>query len=204
MHVMRTALETLSAWRDAGLVGIDVCMSVNVSGRQFEDPGFAAQVPAAVAAAGLPADSLRLEITESTLMKEPELMREMIAAMCDTGVGLHLDDFGTGYSSLSVLHRFPVEALKIDRSFVASINDDDDDSDVIVRSTIALAHSLGLDVIAEGIEDHRQLQRLRSLGCEYGQGFLFSRPVSEPQMRQLLAEWTPAGPALLGEPVGPA
>ena len=102
-------------------------------------------------------------------------MQQIVSEVYATGAGLHLDDFGTGYSSLAALHRFPVDALKIDRSFIAAIGDADG-SDVIVRSTVALAHSLGLDVIAEGIEDPSQLQRSRTLGCEYGQGFLFSKP----------------------------
>ena len=109
--------------------------------------------------------------------------------MCAAGVGLHLDDFGTGYSSLAALQQFPVDALKIDRSFVASLTDG---SDVIVRSTIALAHSLGMQVIAEGIENPVQLRRLRTLGCEYGQGYLFSRPLPPDAIRELLADWSVA------------
>jgi EAL domain-containing protein (putative c-di-GMP-specific phosphodiesterase class I) len=97
-----------------------------------------------------------------------------------------VDDFGTGYSSLAYLRQFPVDALKIDRSFVASINAGGGGSEVIVRSTVALAHSLGLHVIAEGIEDVSQLQRLRTLGCEYGQGFLFSAPLSAAETETLL------------------
>ena len=199
VHVMRKALDALSVWRRAGLVEDDVCMSVNVSGRQLEDPALPEFVRAAIASAGLPAASLRLEITESTLMQDPDLIREILAEVCGTGVGLHLDDFGTGYSSLGALHRFPVDALKIDRSFVSSITAENPDNDVIVRSTIALAHSLGLHVIAEGIEDVAQLQRLRTLGCEYGQGFLFSRPVGDDQTRDLLAGWAPSDAAVLGD-----
>jgi diguanylate cyclase (GGDEF)-like protein/PAS domain S-box-containing protein len=204
VHVLRSALDTLSVWRRAGLVGDDVCMSVNVSGRQLEDPALPEQVSDAIATAGLPAAALRLEITESTLMQDPELIGRIISQICDSGVGLHLDDFGTGYSSLGVLHRFPVDALKIDRSFVSSITTKDPENDVIVRSTIALAHSLGLHVIAEGIENVAQLKRLRTLGCEYGQGFLFSRPVGDEQTRALLSGWAPAEAAVLGDHIGPA
>jgi EAL domain-containing protein (putative c-di-GMP-specific phosphodiesterase class I) len=114
---------------------------------------------------------------------------------------LHLDDFGTGYSSLAALHQFPVDALKIDRSFVAALGRDGTENDVIVRSTIALAHSLGLHVIAEGIEHAGQLRRLRTLGCEYGQGFLFSRPLDAALTRQLLSSWSPADVAMLGDHV---
>jgi diguanylate cyclase (GGDEF)-like protein/PAS domain S-box-containing protein len=202
LHVLRTALSELASWRTAGLVSDDVYMSVNVSGRQLEEPLLPAQVSAAVAGAGVPPSALRLEITESTLMHEPEAIQRIVSDVCAAGVGLHLDDFGTGYSSLAALHQFPVDALKIDRSFVAALGPDGTENDVIVRSTIALAHSLGLHVIAEGIEHSGQLRRLRTLGCEYGQGFLFSRPLGTEQTRALLASWNPAGAALLGDRVG--
>jgi diguanylate cyclase (GGDEF)-like protein/PAS domain S-box-containing protein len=204
LHVLCTALETLAGWRRAGLVCDDVCVSVNVSGRQLDDPRLPANVRAAIAAAGLPGNALRLEITESTLMQEPDRMQAIVGEVCATGVGLHLDDFGTGYSSLSALHQFPVDALKIDRSFVASLNDHSAGSDVIVRSTVALAHSLGLHVIAEGIEHPIQLQRLRTLGCEYGQGFMLAEPGTAEETRTLLASWSPARVAELGDAVSPS
>ena len=200
LRVLTGALDSLSRWREAGLVSADVRMSVNVSARQFEDPSLPANVRAAIGAAGLEGDALRLEITESTLMEEPARMQDIVSQVCATGAGLHLDDFGTGYSSLTSLHRFPVDALKIDRSFVASINGSGG-SDVIVRSTIALAHSLGLNVIAEGIEDVAQLRRLRGLGCEYGQGFLFSTPLSAADTERLLVAWRPGEAAALGDRV---
>jgi diguanylate cyclase (GGDEF)-like protein/PAS domain S-box-containing protein len=198
LHVLRTALTTLAEWRRSGLVSDEVQMSVNVSGRQLDDPALPQNVRAAIAAAGLPGSALRLELTESTLMQEPQRMRGIIREVCSSGVGLHLDDFGTGYSSLAALHQFPVDALKIDRSFVASI-DSGSGSDVIVRSTIALAHSLGLRVIAEGIEHKQQLQRLRTLGCEYGQGYLFSPPVCVRDAEVLLSSWEPGEVAELGD-----
>jgi diguanylate cyclase (GGDEF)-like protein/PAS domain S-box-containing protein len=201
LHVLRTALSELAAWRAADLVSDDVYMSVNVSGRQLEEPHLPSQVSSAVAGAGVPPSALRLEITESTLMQEPEAIQRIVSEVCAAGVGLHLDDFGTGYSSLAALHQFPVDALKIDRSFVAALGRDGTENDVIVRSTIALAHSLGLHVIAEGIEHPGQLRRLRTLGCEYGQGFLFSRPLDAAQTRQLLSSWSPADVAMLGDHV---
>jgi diguanylate cyclase (GGDEF)-like protein/PAS domain S-box-containing protein len=203
LHVLRTALATLAGWRRSGLVSEEVQMSVNVSGRQLDDPALPQNVRAAIAAAGLPGDALRLELTESTLMQEPQRMRGIIREVCASGVGLHLDDFGTGYSSLAALHQFPVDALKIDRSFVASI-DSGSGSDVIVRSTIALAHSLGLRVIAEGIENQRQLQRLRTLGCEYGQGYLFSPALCSDDAEVLLASWRTGEVAALGDRVSRA
>jgi diguanylate cyclase (GGDEF)-like protein/PAS domain S-box-containing protein len=200
-QVLVRALATLAGWRADGLIGDEVCMSVNLSGRQLDDPGLAEQVRDAISSAALPANALKLEITESTLMHEVERTQHVFSEVCGSGVGLHLDDFGTGYSSLTALHRFPVDALKIDRSFVSTINDDGDGNDVIVRSTVALAHSLGLPVIAEGIECPDQLRRLRSLGCEFGQGYLFSRALSEKDTRSLLKSWSPADIVELGAPV---
>ncbi len=190
-QVMRGALETLAGWREEGLVTDEVCMSVNLSGRQLDDPGLAEQVRAAIERrCAAPRNALKLEITESTLMQEVERTQHVFSEVCGTGVGLHLDDFGTGYSSLTALHRFPVDALKIDRSFVATISEPDG-NDVIVRSTVALAHSLGLPVIAEGIEDRDQLRRLRSLGCEFGQGYLFSPALNAQDTHELLESWSP-------------
>jgi diguanylate cyclase (GGDEF)-like protein/PAS domain S-box-containing protein len=192
MHVMRTALKRMAAWRSGGLIAEDVPISVNISSRQLEDPTLPGQIRTALLTAGMQPDSLRLEITESTLIHDPDGMQRIIAEVCATGVGLHLDDFGTGYSSLAALHQFPVDALKIDRSFVSSIDSGDDGSIAIVRSTVALAHSLGLQVIAEGIENRQQLRRLRALGCEHGQGFLFSEAVSAERTEMLLTGWSSA------------
>jgi diguanylate cyclase (GGDEF)-like protein/PAS domain S-box-containing protein len=202
-QVLRRALQTLAGWRADGLVSDDVCMSVNLSGRQLDDPGLAEQVRAAIDSVKLPPQALKLEITESTLMQEIERTQHVFSEVCGSGVGLHLDDFGTGYSSLTALHQFPVDALKIDRSFVSTISaDGEESSDVIVRSTVALAHSLGLPVIAEGIEAPDQLRRLRSLGCEFGQGYLFSQALSAANVRSLLESWSPSDIVALGAPVG--
>jgi EAL domain-containing protein (putative c-di-GMP-specific phosphodiesterase class I) len=201
-QVLRRALVTLAGWRAEGLISDEVCMSVNLSGRQLDDPGLAEQVRTAINLAELPPQALKLEITESTLMQEIERTQHVFSEVCGSGVGLHLDDFGTGYSSLTALHRFPVDALKIDRSFVSTISRDGQESnDVIVRSTVALAHSLGLPVIAEGIEAPDQLRRLRSLGCEFGQGYLFSKALSAADTRVLLEGWSPSEIVALGCPV---
>jgi diguanylate cyclase (GGDEF)-like protein/PAS domain S-box-containing protein len=196
LHVMRAGLEQFAAWRRAGVVSEDVRVSVNVSGRQLDDPQLPQEIRSAIGAAELPAGALRLEITESTLMQEPERIRRIVSEVCASGVGLHLDDFGTGYSSLAALHRLPVDALKIDRSFVTSAGEDG--SDAIVRAIVALARSLGMDVIAEGLERGEQRDRVRSLGCRYGQGFLFSRPLGAKEMEALLLAWTPPEAAALG------
>jgi diguanylate cyclase (GGDEF)-like protein/PAS domain S-box-containing protein len=189
-HVLRTATATLAGWRRSGLVGPDVHMSVNLSARQLDDPALPAQIGDALAAAGLPTEVLRIELTESTLMTEP-VRPGIIEQLADRGIGLHLDDFGTGYSSLGALHQVPVDALKIDRTFTSSMDTDASGGEVIVRSIIALAHSLGLGVIAEGIENAEHLSRLQDLGCEYGQGYLFARPLAAHEAAVLLAGWDP-------------
>jgi diguanylate cyclase (GGDEF)-like protein/PAS domain S-box-containing protein len=197
-QVTDTALKSLAGWRQKGLVSDEVCMSVNLSGRQLDDPDLAEQVRRALTAVDLPAHALKLEITESTLIREVERSQKLFSDVCGSGVGLHLDDFGTGYSSLTALHNFPVDTLKLDRSFVAMIAGGDDGDDTIVCSAVALAHSLGLAVIAEGIERADQLQRLRSLGCEYGQGHLFSPALSAEEIDGWLQSWAPADIADLG------
>ena len=191
-QVLEAALSALSSWRRDGLVDDDIAISVNLSAVQLDDPGLADQVSAAIERAQLPPAALRLEITESTLVADMERSQHVFAEVCGRGVGLHLDDFGTGYSSLSALHRLPVTAIKIDRSFVAEITDDQGGSEVIIRGTVAMAHSLGLPVIAEGIETPAQLRCLRALGCEFGQGHLFSPALSAPDTRALLPSWRPA------------
>ncbi len=191
-YVLRSALDTFGGWRREGLVEDDASISVNLSVRQLNDPSLAEQVHAAIGSAGLPHQTLKLEISETTLMHDMQRAQHVFSKVCGTGVGLLLDDFGTGYSSLTALHRFPFDALKIDRSFVARVPERDGDGETIVRSIIALAHSLGLPVIAEGIETAAQLKRLRALGCDYGQGYLFSLVQSANDMRNLLRSWRPA------------
>jgi diguanylate cyclase (GGDEF)-like protein/PAS domain S-box-containing protein len=189
MHVLRTAVGTLADWRRAGVVDETVRMSVNLSGRQLDDPDLPSKVSRELTLAGLNTDALLLEITESTLMQDPDSMQTGIMELCENGVGLYLDDYGTGYSSLSALHRYPVDALKIDRSFVLSMTGDAGGTDLIVRSTVTLAHNLGLGVVAEGIETTAQLRRLQAFGCEYGQGYLFARPLPRSDTGLMLKDW---------------
>jgi diguanylate cyclase (GGDEF)-like protein/PAS domain S-box-containing protein len=195
-HVLRTATLTLATWRQTGLIGRDVHMSVNVSARQLDDADLPMQICDVLASAGLPTDVLRIELTESTLMTE-KVRPGIIDRLADCGIRLHLDDFGTGYSSLGALHRVPVEALKIDRTFISAMDTDTSGGDVIVRSIIALAQSLGLGVIAEGIENADQLRRLQDLGCQYGQGYLFARPLAADAAAAFLADWTTRGPSII-------
>lgn len=198
-HVLATAVAEFAEWRRKGLVADSVRMSVNVSGRQLDDAKFPDQVLEAVSRAGLPGYALHLEITEGTLMREPERMARITSEVCASGIGLDLDDFGTGYSSLAALHSFPVSVLKIDRAFVATMMSD---GDAIVRSTIAMAHALGLQVTAEGIEDEEQVEKLRSLGCEYGQGYLYSTPLPAATMERVIATWCPRSPVRPGRTAG--
>jgi len=163
-----------------------VTVSVNVSGRQFAEPQLLDHVQEALNASGLPPSALRLEITETAVMKDPENALATLHRLRQMGVGLKLDDFGTGYSSLTYLHRFPIDTLKIDRSCVMRLPSAAE-SVAIVRAILTLARSLEIDVVAEGVETGRQAQLLRSMGCEYGQGFWYSRPVDLATLRELLA-----------------
>ena len=186
-HVLDRALADLAAWRRDGLLEDDVYVSVNVSSRQIEDPRFPGAIRKAICAHDLPAHALRLEITESTLMEDPDGTRRIASDICIDGVGLHLDDFGTGYSSLATLTQLPFDALKIDRSFVGWLATGDPSHEILVRSAVGLAHNLGMRVIVEGIETPEQLRRLQALGCAYGQGYLFSRPLDPSGVRALLS-----------------
>jgi diguanylate cyclase (GGDEF)-like protein/PAS domain S-box-containing protein len=179
--ILRDACETLSEWRERGLVEPSVTVSVNVSICQITDGSVVDQVRAALKDAKLPARNLALEITESTLIENPLLVSAELRKLMDLGVTVHLDDFGTGYSSLTVLHDFPGDTLKIDRSFVDTIIGRPE-SHTIVRSIVGLAHGLGLRVIAEGIENADQLRALTTLGCEYGQGYYLARPLSRSEI----------------------
>ncbi|MFD3928021.1 putative bifunctional diguanylate cyclase/phosphodiesterase [Streptomyces sp. NPDC058614] len=167
-YVLETALAQVARWRAQGL---HVPVAVNVSPRDVHTPGFAGSVAARLARHGVPAGSLQLEITEHVLLEDPQRAADTLAGLTGHGVKMSLDDFGTGYSSLVHLRRLPVSELKIDRSFVAKLAVDNEDAE-IVRCTIDLAHSLGLLVVAEGVEDDETWERLRDLGCDAVQGWL--------------------------------
>jgi diguanylate cyclase (GGDEF)-like protein len=161
-------------------------LSVNLSARQVAQPDLLEQIKQALATSKLNPHCLKLEITESVVMENAEAAALMFKQLRSLGVQLSIDDFGTGYSSLSYLHRFPLNYLKIDRSFVMRLTTDNDNA--IVRTISTLARNLGMEVIAEGIETEEQYQQLKMLGCEYGQGYLFSRPVDNNGVRLLLAQ----------------
>ncbi|MCW2246151.1 EAL domain-containing protein (putative c-di-GMP-specific phosphodiesterase class I) [Azospirillum fermentarium] len=171
---LRRACETAAGWRALGTA--DVPVAVNLSGRQLDDPGLARLVLQTLAGTGLPADNLKLELTETALFTHEETAHGTIAALRAAGVRLVLDDFGTGYSSLSHLRRLPVETLKIDRHFVQSMVEDRDAA-AIVHAVIALAHALGLTVTAEGVETAEQALYLRAFRCDRLQGYHIARPL---------------------------
>ncbi|WP_405776906.1 putative bifunctional diguanylate cyclase/phosphodiesterase [Streptomyces sp. NBC_00859] len=167
-YVLETALAQVAKWR---LQGLKVPVAVNVSPRDVHTPGFAGAVAARLARHGVPPGALQLEITEHVLLEDPQRAADTLAGLTAHGVKMSLDDFGTGYSSLVHLRRLPVSELKIDRSFVARLAVDNEDAE-IVRCTVDLAHSLGLIVVAEGVEDDETWERLRDLGCDAVQGWL--------------------------------
>ncbi|MFB7268890.1 putative bifunctional diguanylate cyclase/phosphodiesterase [Streptomyces sp. NPDC056244] len=176
-YVLETALAQVARWRSQGLM---VPVAVNVSPRDVHTPGFAGAVAARLARHGVPAGSLQLEITEHVLLEDPQRAADTLAGLTGHGVKMSLDDFGTGYSSLVHLRRLPVSELKIDRSFVARLAVDTEDAE-IVRCTVDLAHSLGLLVVAEGVEDDETWERLRDLGCDAVQGWLVAAAMPPPE-----------------------
>jgi EAL domain-containing protein (putative c-di-GMP-specific phosphodiesterase class I) len=183
--VMRTACVQAKAWHDAGQTGLR--MAVNLSARQFSQPGLVASIASVLADTGLPAACLELELTESLFMHDVTHAVTLLHELKALGVALSIDDFGTGYSSLSYLRNFPIDVLKIDRSFVNDIATDADDAAIVV-SIIALAHNLQLRVIAEGVESEQQLDFLRRHHCDEIQGYFFSRPLDALAIGQMLQE----------------
>ena len=162
-------------------------VAVNLSARQFASPDLRAEVDRVLKATGLPPSALELEITESILMDRSEAGMAVLRSLRDLGVHLVLDDFGTGYSSLAYLQHLPLDTIKVDRSFVAEIGSDPA-ADSIVRAVVSLAHGLGIEVVAEGIETQEQAERLRDLGCDRGQGFVFARPAPAEALDGVLGQ----------------
>ncbi|MEY2402307.1 MAG: hypothetical protein QOJ08_2418 [Ilumatobacteraceae bacterium] len=173
--VLRSSLSQLGQWRARLERFAKLTVSVNVSGRQLMSSVFHGMVSEALAESGLTADALWLEITESALMSDVKAATVALRELRNLGLHLAVDDFGTGYSSLTYLKRFPVEAIKVDRSFVSGLGIDPEDT-TIVEAVVKLGHSLGLLVVAEGVETPLQLARLREVGCDHGQGYVFGRP----------------------------
>ena len=172
-HVLRVALRECSSWHAAGH---EISVSVNVSVRSIYEDGFVDSVARALRETGVAGRLLTVEVTESMMLTDPARAEAVLAQLHEIGVRIAIDDFGTGYSSLAYLKRLPVDALKIDRSFVANVAHDDDDL-VIVRSTVDLARSLGLQSVAEGVGDGDTLRVLASIDCDLVQGYHLSGPL---------------------------
>ena len=187
--VLQTACAQLRRWQDDRPGAADLEMSVNVSTRQLADPDFPRDVHAAVDAAGIDPSCLTLEITEHLLLEDGDLMQERLRALKEIGVRLAVDDFGTGYSALSYLQTFPVDVLKIDRSFVSGI-DRDPERARLVHGIVEMGHNLRLSVVSEGIEEAGEAALMREFHSQYGQGFLFSKPVDAVTLDRLLADDT--------------
>jgi diguanylate cyclase (GGDEF)-like protein len=173
LWVLENALQQIVRWRERGL---ELLVSVNLSTRNLMDSAFPSHIEKLLKKYPVPPSLLEVEITESTLIGDPERALSVIGRIHNLGVRFAIDDFGTGYSSLGYLKRLPIDTLKIDRSFVRDMLTDEQDA-VIVRSTLGLAHSFGLEVVAEGVEDVQTLEALKNLNCEQAQGYVISRPV---------------------------
>ena len=187
LWMLQTSCEQIVKWQNLDSANQNLMISVNLSGKHFTQPDLVEQIHRILNETKLRPECLKLEITESAVMENAETAIRMLRQMRQLGVQLSIDDFGTGYSSLSYLHRFPINTLKVDRSFVSTMEEGSENGE-IVRTIVALAKALNLNVIAEGIESIHQLHQLRILGCEYGQGYLFSRPVPAEESEKIVLD----------------
>jgi EAL domain-containing protein (putative c-di-GMP-specific phosphodiesterase class I) len=187
--VLREACLQTARWRSEGVLPERFVTWVNLSGRQLSGAGIRSVVQAALEEAKLPAAYLGLEMTETALMQEgigSERAQAELQALHESGVKIAIDDFGTGFSSLGQLRHFPVDLIKVDRSFIQGLESESKDA-AITANLVTLAHALGVLAIAEGIESDGQLASLKGLGCDLAQGFLFARPMPAGQVRNLLS-----------------
>jgi EAL domain-containing protein (putative c-di-GMP-specific phosphodiesterase class I) len=185
VDILRSGCDQLVEWQREMPPTQNLNLSLNLSAIHLADTNVLDHIETVINESGIKPSSLKLEITESSVLENAEQTIEVLWRIKALGVRLSIDDFGTGYSSLSYLHRFPVDTLKIDRSFVSTM-EDGSESEEIVKTVLTLAKALNLSVIAEGIETGYQYRRLQTLGCEYAQGYLFSRPVSAADAAILL------------------
>jgi EAL domain-containing protein (putative c-di-GMP-specific phosphodiesterase class I) len=187
--VVEQACRQAQRWLAARPDGEPFFVSVNLSSRQLDTALLIDNVADVLERTGLPSGTLGLEITESVIMRDPESSTTSLRALKDLGVRLAVDDFGTGYSSLAYLRRFPVDLLKVDRAFVDGLGADSGDAEdrAIVAAVVSLAHTLGMKAIAEGVETADQLAELRAMGCDMAQGFFVAKPLTAPDIDDLLA-----------------
>ena len=175
----------MKQWHDELSLDPSFSISVNMSNRQLDDPELVKNVKRVIDETGIAVESLKLEITESVIMTNPDHLAGILNQLKDLGVELHMDDFGTGYSSLSQLHRLPIDLLKIDREFMITHSNREDYLS-IVKTVIMLAHHIGMKVTVEGVEDAEQIQPLIDFGCDHAQGFYFSKPVDATTAKSLI------------------
>ena len=193
--VLREACLQIKRWQDKFPSDKPLYMTVNLSAKQFAQSDLIDQVSKILAETEMDPNFLKLEITESVVMDDFESAAAMLSQLRALGVRLSIDDFGTGYSSLTYLHRFPIDTLKIDRSFVTRM---DKENVEIVRTILMLAENLGMDAVAEGVETQEQMTLLRNLSCQSGQGFFFSKPMSVAGAEEIIAEtYSPRQAALV-------
>ena len=189
VQILHTACRQIVEWQERFPSDKPRTIAVNLSGKHFGHPELVDQIKTVIKETGIDPANLKLELTEGAVMENAETAILMLKQIKETGVKISIDDFGTGYSSLSYLHRFPIDLLKVDRSFVSAMEENTENGE-IVRTIIALANALDLRVVAEGIESIHQFHQLRILGCEYGQGYLFSKPLQVADIERLLADKT--------------
>jgi diguanylate cyclase (GGDEF)-like protein len=187
--VLREACRQAKEWESRGHNGQGFAISVNLSVREFAQPDLVRAVAQILEETGLKPQSLRIEITESAIIGQKHPAIETVEQLRALGVSIHLDDFGTGYSALSYLHRLPLDAVKVDRAFTSAIDSEERPLHV-VKAIVSLAHAIGLEVVAEGVTNEKQLQLLRDMGCDLAQGFFFSRPCNIEEMVTLLSSET--------------
>ena len=184
-HVLKHACHQIRAWQDEFADETPLAVSVNVSKRQVAEPGLVKSVRDILDSTGLEGRFLKLEITESVIMANPDSITEVLGQLRELGVQIHMDDFGTGYSSLSYLHRFPIDVLKIDREFMSTM-DANRDYAGIIHTVVVLAHNLNMEVIVQGVETRDQLAQLIALDCDHAQGFYFAEPLDRDEASELL------------------
>jgi len=184
--ILRRSCRQLKEWRDDGVIDAAVTMSINVSKRQVAEQEFVDDVRKTLREFSLEGSSLNIEITERVIMDNPDSIAEVLKQLKEVGVEIHMDDFGTGYSSLNYLHRFPLDVLKIDRAFLGTKSIEDEYADV-VQTVVALAHTLNMQVIVEGVETRQHIGKLLALNCDFAQGFYFSKALNAADAREFLA-----------------
>ncbi|HEY9663907.1 MAG TPA: EAL domain-containing protein, partial [Allocoleopsis sp.] len=183
--VLQEACQQMQQWQQQFSLYSPLSMSVNLSGKQLAQPDAVARIQQILQATGLNPTALKLEITESSIMENAESATAKLQQLRAMGIQLSIDDFGTGYSSLSYLYQFPIDTLKIDRSFINAMDVELEKLE-LVRTIATLAWNLGLDVVAEGVETETQLAHLKSVGCQFAQGYFFSKPVNKETIEQLI------------------